>query len=68
MIGYDSAMLNAVGRSHPGSDKFIGGTANFVFVDAHVGRMSVRESLTQRLWGDRFYGLSGGNTRVRMAP
>jgi prepilin-type processing-associated H-X9-DG protein len=68
MIGHDSDMLNAVGRSHPGSDKFIGGTANFVFVDGHVDRMSVRDTLTRKLWGDRFYSLSGANTRVRMSP
>jgi prepilin-type N-terminal cleavage/methylation domain-containing protein/prepilin-type processing-associated H-X9-DG protein len=68
MIGYSRAMINAVGRSHPGSDKFIGGTANFVFVDGHVDRMSVRDSLTKKLWGDRFYSLTGQNTRVRMSP
>jgi prepilin-type N-terminal cleavage/methylation domain-containing protein/prepilin-type processing-associated H-X9-DG protein len=68
MIGHDTDMLNAVGRSHPSSDKYIGGSANFVFVDGHVDRLSVRESLRKKLWGDRFYSLTGQNTRVRMSP
>ncbi|QOJ00708.1 MAG: prepilin-type N-terminal cleavage/methylation domain-containing protein [Phycisphaeraceae bacterium] len=57
--------LNVVGRSHPGGDKKYGGTANFVFCDGHGERMTVRESIQKRLWGDRFYGLTGGN-RVDM--
>lgn len=45
--------LNAVGRHH-GSGK-----ANFVFGDAHVELMRVRDTVEQRLWGDRFYSLTG---------
>jgi prepilin-type N-terminal cleavage/methylation domain-containing protein/prepilin-type processing-associated H-X9-DG protein len=62
MIEHPDSSLNAVGRSHPGSkDKKIGGTANFAFVDGHVERMTVLESIRQRKWGDRFYSLTGGN-------
>ncbi|CAG1007049.1 Type II secretion system protein G [Phycisphaerales bacterium] len=68
MIGYGAAMLNAVGRSHPTTNKSIGGSANFAFADGHVERMTVLDSLTRRLWGDRFYSLTGSNTRVRMEP
>lgn len=51
--------LNAVGRHHPGE------TANFVFVDGHVERMTVQESIQKRLWGENFYSLTGGKTEVR---
>lgn len=34
---------------------------NFLFVDGHVDRFNVQESIEQRLWGDRFYSLSGDN-------
>jgi prepilin-type N-terminal cleavage/methylation domain-containing protein/prepilin-type processing-associated H-X9-DG protein len=51
--------LNAVGRHHSG------GTSNFAFVDGHVESMTVRESVQRRLWGDRFYSLTGNN-RVDM--
>ncbi len=62
MIEHPDSSLNAVGRQHPGSkDKQIGGTANFAFVDGHVERMTVLESIRQKKWGDRFYSLTGGN-------
>lgn len=53
MIEDANTTLNAVGRHHPG------GTANFSFVDGHVERMTVRESVTRRLWGREFYSLTG---------
>jgi len=46
--------LNAAGRHH-------GGKANFAFVDGHVALESVRETVRQRLWGDRFYSITGNN-------
>lgn len=52
---YGDTALNAVGQHH-GSDK-----ANFVFVDGHVESLTPRESVENRLWGDRFYSLSGNN-------
>jgi len=61
MIEDPDTALNAVGRTHPGADKSIGGTANFSFVDGHVERMTVLESVRKRLWGDRFFSLTGGN-------
>jgi len=61
MIEDPDTALNAVGRSHPGADKTIGGTANFSFVDGHVERMTVLDSVRKRLWGDRFFSLTGPN-------
>ncbi len=49
--------LDAVGRQHKGD------TAHFVFVDGHVGRMKVQQTVKDRLWGDRFWSISG-NTDV----
>ena len=60
----DLTALNAVGRTHTGGDKLYGGTANFAFVDGHVERMTVVDSVKKRLWGDRFYSLSGRNNKV----
>lgn len=48
--------LNAVGRHH-GEEK-----ANFAFVDGHVDTLGVRETVERKLWGDRFYSLSGDNS------
>ncbi len=56
--------LNAIGRHHPGGgsvDKELGGTANFLFCDGRVENMHVIETIEDRLWGDRFYSLSGHN-------
>ncbi len=47
--------LNAVGRHH-GSGK-----GNFAFVDGHVDLTTVLETIRLRLWGDRFYSITGGN-------
>lgn len=62
--------VNAIGRHHPGGSGGVGGegTANFAFADTHVERMTVRESLQDEKWGERFYGLSelkSGDTRIR---
>jgi len=47
--------LNAVGRHHPGK------RANFLFVDGHVEAMTLKETVEQRLWGDRYWSLTGNN-------
>ncbi len=49
--------LNAVSRKHSGK-------ANFVFADGHVDLFDVRETIRQRLWGDKFYSLTGKNIDV----
>ncbi|MEX2217973.1 MAG: prepilin-type N-terminal cleavage/methylation domain-containing protein [Phycisphaerales bacterium] len=53
--------LNAAGRSHPGRGSKEGGTANFAFVDGHVEQMTVKDTIRKRLWGERFYSISGDN-------
>ncbi|MBX3387040.1 MAG: type II secretion system protein [Phycisphaeraceae bacterium] len=54
--------INAVGRHHPGNkDKQFGGSTNFVFLDGHVERTSLVDTIRNRRWGDRFYTLSGNN-------
>ncbi len=56
------SQLNLVGRSHPGgNDKKTGGTAVMGFVDGHVEQMSVQDSIRKRLWGERFYSITGYN-------
>jgi prepilin-type N-terminal cleavage/methylation domain-containing protein/prepilin-type processing-associated H-X9-DG protein len=59
--GLTTQPLNAVGRHHPGGSDEIGseGTANFVFVDGHVARSTVPETLENHQWGEKFYGLKG---------
>lgn len=51
----DLSRLNAVGRHHGN------GKANFAFVDTHVDLQSVRDTVEQQLWGDRFYSITGNN-------
>jgi prepilin-type N-terminal cleavage/methylation domain-containing protein/prepilin-type processing-associated H-X9-DG protein len=53
--------LNAVGRHHPGRKDRFGGGANFTFVDGHGDFMTVAETVSKRLWGSRFYSMSGDN-------
>jgi prepilin-type N-terminal cleavage/methylation domain-containing protein/prepilin-type processing-associated H-X9-DG protein len=58
--------LDAVGRHHPGSGDGMKGTANFVFVDGHCERMTVRASVKKNKWGDMFHSLTGQNIKVRL--
>lgn len=53
--------LNAVARHHAGTKGKYGGTSNFVFADGHVDRMNVSETVKKKLWGDRFYSITGNN-------
>jgi prepilin-type processing-associated H-X9-DG protein len=53
--------LNAIGRHHPGGTKQYGGTTNFGYLDGHVERKHLFDTLNEREWGDRFYGLTGSN-------
>ncbi len=46
--------LNALTRQHNGK-------AHFVFVDGHVDNLELRETIVRRLWGSRFYSMSGDN-------
>ncbi|MEM9882658.1 MAG: prepilin-type N-terminal cleavage/methylation domain-containing protein [Planctomycetota bacterium] len=56
----DGAPINAVGRHHPGGDGELGGegTANFAFADGHTVRKTVRDTVLDGDWGDRYYSLS----------
>lgn len=67
-IDDNKTILNAVGRHHPGTSSGYGGTANFVFVDGHTDRMNVSESLKKRLWGDKFFSVTGVNGTNRVDP
>ncbi|QKK07064.1 MAG: prepilin-type N-terminal cleavage/methylation domain-containing protein [Planctomycetota bacterium] len=46
--------LNAVGRHHNGKSQF-------AFVDGHVELLTVQDTVKDRLWGDRFFAISGYN-------
>ncbi|MFM9957977.1 MAG: prepilin-type N-terminal cleavage/methylation domain-containing protein [Phycisphaerales bacterium] len=58
--------LNAVGRHHSGKDN-LGGSVNMLFVDGHVEKKTVLQSVTERLWGDQFYSLTGTGTKVPLS-
>ena len=55
------SQINAIGRHHPGGDKVYGGTANFLFCDSHVERMTPLQSVEDRKWGDRYWSITGVN-------
>jgi len=58
-IKHPRSSLNAVGRHHAG------GTAQFLFVDGHVALKTVEETIEDRLWGDRYYSLTGPGIQIR---
>lgn len=64
VINDNNSTLNAVGRHHPGSKDNYGGTANFAFLDGHVERSKVLDTIKNRQWGDRLYSITGANNRV----
>ncbi len=59
----DSLQLNAIGRNHPGGasagGKAMGGTSNFLYVDGHVERKSIVDTLKSHEWGAAFYSMGG---------
>ncbi|NRA58039.1 MAG: prepilin-type N-terminal cleavage/methylation domain-containing protein [Phycisphaerales bacterium] len=59
LIDNPLSSLNAVSRR-------FGGRANFVFLDGHVDLLELRDTIEKRLWGDRFYSLTGPNTQVSL--
>ena len=54
LIEYPNTVLNAVGRHH-------GGKTVFAFVDGHVELLDIRDTIKDRLWGDRYYAITGPN-------
>jgi prepilin-type N-terminal cleavage/methylation domain-containing protein/prepilin-type processing-associated H-X9-DG protein len=62
-ISSAGSQINLVGRQHTGLKDQWGGGSNFAFTDGHVERQLPAETLRKRLWGDRYYSLTG-NTRV----
>jgi prepilin-type N-terminal cleavage/methylation domain-containing protein/prepilin-type processing-associated H-X9-DG protein len=59
------AGVNLIGRHHPPVRGAFGGTAHFAFVDGHVERMTAAESCERRLWGDKFWSVTGRGTGIR---
>ncbi|MBS0190215.1 MAG: DUF1559 domain-containing protein [Phycisphaerales bacterium] len=55
-----STSLDGAARHHAGDDANVG-AGNYVFVDGHVERLSVTTTITKRLWGNKFYSISGKN-------
>lgn len=57
--------INAIGRHHPTVDikyrKKYGGSANFLFSDGHAETMTILETVDKRMWGDRYFAISGEN-------
>ncbi len=49
--------LQMVGNVHSGK-------GNYLFLDGHVDRYSVTETIEQQLWGDKYYSLTGDSTEV----
>lgn len=64
--GTSDTLLNAVGRHHPGGNEGqgMGGRVNFAFADGHVEQLHVVETVRKRLWGDRFYSITGNNNII----
>jgi prepilin-type processing-associated H-X9-DG protein len=69
LITDPQTQLNAVGRHHPGSygtnGHSYGGTANFIYVDGHVEKKNIAQTMgagTAWEWGDRYFSISGNNT------
>ncbi|MEL7472463.1 MAG: hypothetical protein AAGK04_04030, partial [Planctomycetota bacterium] len=58
-IKHPRSILNAVGRHHANEK------TNFVFVDGHVAFMDIKDTIEDRLWGDRYYSLTGPSIRIR---
>lgn len=61
--------INAVGRHHPGSSSHngvsYGGTANFLYVDGHIERRAVIDTLRDKEWGRKYWALTGpGSSEV----
>ena len=67
--GVSFKTINAVGRQQPGAKGPYGGLSHFVFLDGHVERLSVVDTVKRRLWGDKCYSVTGpGNSVYDMTP
>lgn len=53
--------VNAVGRHHPGGDRYSGGAANFLYADGHVEKKGILTTLQNREWGTKYFALDGYN-------
>lgn len=71
LLDYTSGLgqINAVGRHHPTANqqyrKKFGGNANFLFCDGHAEETTALETMEQRMWGERFFSISGENEILR---
>lgn len=59
--------MNALGRHHSGGDKVFGGETNYIYLDGHVQKQSIISTIRDRRWGEKFYSLTGGGTRIATA-
>jgi len=59
-IEHPDTELNALSRQHPG------GKCHFTFMDGHVELLTIKETVTRRLWGDKFHSITGNNAVGRV--
>ncbi|HVP11417.1 MAG TPA: type II secretion system protein [Phycisphaerae bacterium] len=53
---------NAVGRHHPGGKgRRMGGAVNWLYVDLHVEKKAILETVQNHEWGNTYYSISGKN-------
>ncbi len=73
ILNYTSglAQINAIGRHHPTANaiyrKKFGGSANFLFCDAHAENMTILDSMDKRKWGDAYHSIQGENKILNMS-
>jgi prepilin-type processing-associated H-X9-DG protein len=64
------AQINAIGRHHPTANavyrKKFGGSANYLFADAHAENMTILDSMDKRKWGDAYYAINGESKILNM--
>lgn len=57
--GNSDSDLNCVGRLWGGKQQGEGGRTNFGFVDGHVETTLLKETISKKRWGDRFWSITG---------
>ena len=57
--GNSNSDLNCVGRLWGGKQSGEGGRTNFGFVDGHIETTTLKETISKKRWGDRFWSITG---------